>query len=250
MESECRTEHTLEEVGQQFDVTRERIRQIQVKAIRKLRHPTRSENLKPFIAPHRKFVYESQTPKGLRSRIVNTIKRSSWPITTSYLLKCLPDISKRQMMDCLREELGSKISNGVIRKISKLSNSVRLVLVLREAGRPLHLSKIRANYIGMFGTDIEFQLLGATLQRLDDVLLVQRGTYCLYEYLDLSTDDVRMVRNIAEQCLQEAGHYLSAKILLEKIRSAAKFETQELLTGRMVLEFVRILPNLALVVDL
>ena len=229
------TDHTLEEVGQQFNVTRERIRQIQVKAIRKLRHPSRSDNLKPFIAPNRKFVYESQTPKGLRSRIVNTIKRSSWPITTSYLLKCLPEISKRQLMDCLREELGSKISNGVIRKISKLSNSVRLVLVLRAAGRPLHLSEIRANYVGMFGTDIEFQLLGATLQRLDGVLLVQRGTYCLYEHLDLSTDDVRMVRNIAEQCLQEAGHYLSAKILLEKIRSAAKFETQELLTGHMVL---------------
>ena len=43
------TDHTLEEVGQQFDVTRERIRQIEAKAIRKLRHPSRSDNLKPFI---------------------------------------------------------------------------------------------------------------------------------------------------------------------------------------------------------
>ena len=40
--------HTLEEVGQQFDVTRERIRQIEVKAIRKLRHVTRSSKLKGF----------------------------------------------------------------------------------------------------------------------------------------------------------------------------------------------------------
>ncbi len=43
------TDHTLEEVGQQFDVTRERIRQIEAKAIRKLRHPSRSENLKSFV---------------------------------------------------------------------------------------------------------------------------------------------------------------------------------------------------------
>lgn len=43
------TDHTLEEVGQQFDVTRERIRQIEAKAIRKLRHPSRCDNLKPFI---------------------------------------------------------------------------------------------------------------------------------------------------------------------------------------------------------
>ncbi len=42
-------DHTLEEVGQQFDVTRERIRQIEAKALRKLRHPTRSRKLKSFV---------------------------------------------------------------------------------------------------------------------------------------------------------------------------------------------------------
>lgn len=46
---EMNTDHTLEEVGKQFDVTRERIRQIEAKALRKLRHPTRSERLKSFI---------------------------------------------------------------------------------------------------------------------------------------------------------------------------------------------------------
>mgnify|MGYP000008667926 FL=1 len=43
------TDHTLEEVGKQFDVTRERIRQIEAKALRKLRHPTRSDHLKTFL---------------------------------------------------------------------------------------------------------------------------------------------------------------------------------------------------------
>ena len=42
------SEHTLEEVGQQFQVTRERIRQIEGKALRKLRHPSRSSRLRPF----------------------------------------------------------------------------------------------------------------------------------------------------------------------------------------------------------
>ncbi|TGD33406.1 RNA polymerase sigma factor RpoD, partial [Salmonella enterica subsp. enterica serovar Poona] len=41
--------HTLEEVGKQFDVTRERIRQIEAKALRKLRHPSRSEVLRSFL---------------------------------------------------------------------------------------------------------------------------------------------------------------------------------------------------------
>ena len=44
------TDHTLEEVGKQFDVTRERIRQIEAKALRKLRHPTRSDQLRSFLA--------------------------------------------------------------------------------------------------------------------------------------------------------------------------------------------------------
>lgn len=43
------TDHTLEEVGRQFDVTRERIRQIEAKALRKLRHPTRSDRLRSFL---------------------------------------------------------------------------------------------------------------------------------------------------------------------------------------------------------
>jgi len=44
-----RTDHTLEEVGWRFAVTRERIRQIEAKALRKLRHPSRSRRLRPFV---------------------------------------------------------------------------------------------------------------------------------------------------------------------------------------------------------
>ena len=43
------TDHTLEEVGKQFDVTRERIRQIEAKALRRLRHPSRSTQLLTFL---------------------------------------------------------------------------------------------------------------------------------------------------------------------------------------------------------
>lgn len=43
------TEHTLEEIGKQFDVNRERIRQIEARALRKLRHPSRAHNIKSFI---------------------------------------------------------------------------------------------------------------------------------------------------------------------------------------------------------
>ncbi len=51
---EMQSDHTLEEVGKQFDVTRERIRQIETKALRKLRHPSRADKLKSFIVPDNK----------------------------------------------------------------------------------------------------------------------------------------------------------------------------------------------------
>ena len=48
------SDHTLEEVGQQFSVTRERIRQIEAKALRKLKHPSRSKKLKSFLTINNK----------------------------------------------------------------------------------------------------------------------------------------------------------------------------------------------------
>ena len=49
---EMSNDHTLEEVGKQFDVTRERIRQIEAKAMSKLRQPSRSDKLKTFLTTH------------------------------------------------------------------------------------------------------------------------------------------------------------------------------------------------------
>ena len=65
---EMNTDHTLEEVGKQFDVTRERIRQIEAKALRKLRHPSRSEKLRSFL--------EGEAD---RERIAATTKRPGNP---------------------------------------------------------------------------------------------------------------------------------------------------------------------------
>ncbi len=54
------SEHTLEEVGKDFSVTRERIRQIEVKALRKLRHPSRSKKLRAFFEKEFGLDFEDQ----------------------------------------------------------------------------------------------------------------------------------------------------------------------------------------------
>jgi DNA-binding CsgD family transcriptional regulator len=61
---EMNTDHTLEEVGKQFDVTRERIRQIEAKALRKLRHPSRSESAAQLPRPSALQIGVSQPFSG------------------------------------------------------------------------------------------------------------------------------------------------------------------------------------------
>ena len=64
------TDHTLEEVGQQFSVTRERIRQIEAKALRKLKHPSRSRKLRDE---------RTVAPPGVARRAVARLWSEAWP---------------------------------------------------------------------------------------------------------------------------------------------------------------------------
>ena len=73
---EMNTDHTLEEVGKQFDVTRERIRQIEAKALRKLRHPARSERLRFSFVGHWWGILPQQSTNPSN----NKISRSFHPV--------------------------------------------------------------------------------------------------------------------------------------------------------------------------
>ena len=78
---EMNTDHTLEEVGKQFDVTRERIRQIEAKALRKLRHPSRSEKLRSFLEGEIIFL---SSPRRRGPSIV--LKRNAPPFAGRFAL--------------------------------------------------------------------------------------------------------------------------------------------------------------------
>jgi len=99
---EMNTDQTLEEVGKQFDVTRERIRQIEAKALRKLRHPSRADKLRSFLEPHDLKTQSSNSKKTefisfaeirdssvIKSSSLTTVIKNSQPkpnvITTNTL---------------------------------------------------------------------------------------------------------------------------------------------------------------------
>jgi RNA polymerase primary sigma factor len=98
------TDHTLEEVGQQFSVTRERIRQIEAKALRKLKHPSRSRVLRSFLdncmnpalpsAPHR-HVQPGSHDCCCRARQRWTTHADSWAPTNLQKLRPLPEPNLR-----------------------------------------------------------------------------------------------------------------------------------------------------------
>ena len=75
---EMNTDHTLEEVGKQFDVTRERIRQIEAKALRKLRHPSRSEQAAQLPRP--RGITATRDRRGPRERPFSFTLRASGPV--------------------------------------------------------------------------------------------------------------------------------------------------------------------------
>ena len=183
----------------------------------------------------RKWAAERNRQTGnIRKRIKCSIRSSPWPVTIAYLCAQMPDYSPAKLAKYLHREFNAKIKDGVIKYIEKLPSSTRLILVLREARRALHLRAIRAAHRRLFGSDMSEHAAGAVLQRLEEVLIVERGTYDLYENLSLDAATVQKIRDLAVARLDETGHFLSAKLLRRKIISDLPAEVAHYLTPYMV----------------
>jgi hypothetical protein len=285
-----RTENeTLEEIAEGYGVTRERIRQIEVKALRRCRIPSDQWAFRKFLETQQNGILSAISCGGLlvslddvagwknavtglqrlaidvlyddfeswldtildvvrrdgqragwfvpniepakrqkiehwirentagtarlRHRITDFVRRSRWPVTISSLHENMPDMSDQRLVNCLRDELEAEVKNGVVTSITHLPSSTRLILVLRDAGRPLHTSEVRARHNKMFGFDISEHAASSLLQRLEEALIVERGTYGLYENLSLKSEEIQTVRDASISILRETGFFLSAKIL-------------------------------------
>lgn len=266
---------TLEQIASSYDVTRERIRQIEKKAKQKL---TTRRTIKILIGAleqegslenlfkNRKIVSEEQisavsklltaeerlavdlaygdlrsfldaesvrTEAGwvqeqdlllmshepedlsgsLRQRIVSAIRDQHLPIRLSQIESMLPDYPLSEIKAELSGRFDATFDGDIVELAARLPMSIRCVLILREAGHAMHCDEVRARMHEIFAKDESIHHIGSTLARLEEVLIVERGTYDLYENLSLSDIDLEDIRHRTLRHLENIGGFVSAKVL-------------------------------------
>lgn len=266
---------TLEQVATSYDVTRERIRQIEKKAKQKLETNRKKkilvvaleqEGALEKLFKNRKIVSEEQiitvsrtltaeerlavdlaygdlksfldtesvrTEAGwvqeqdlllmshepedlagsLRQRIVSAIWGLNLPIRLSEISSSLPDYPLSEIKNEMAEKLSATFQGDLVVAAPRLPSSVRCVLILREAGHAMHCEEIRARMHELFGKDESIGQIGNTLAGLEEALIVERGTYDLYENLSLTDNDVEEIRDRTLRHLESVGGFVSAKVL-------------------------------------
>ncbi|WP_417246779.1 sigma factor-like helix-turn-helix DNA-binding protein [Celeribacter sp.] len=270
---------TLEQVASDYDVTRERIRQIEKKAKQKLETKRtkkiligalEQEGSLEKLFKNRKIVSDEQvsavsnlltaqerlavdlafgdmrsfldaesvrTEAGwvqeqdlllmshepeelagsLRQRIILAIRDQQLPIRLSQIATSLPDYPPSEIKAELEERLGATLQGDTVVAAPKLPSSVRCVLILKEAGHAMHCEEIRARMHELFGKDESIGQIGNTLAGLEEALIVERGTYDLYENLSLTDDEIEEIRERTLDHLSSVGGYVSAKVLFSDL---------------------------------
>lgn len=270
---------TLERISGDHGVTRERIRQIEAKALRKMRNKKvikalsaalEAEDTIELIFSSRKIITDEQigsaakslTPGerlaidisyggvkqflesesvqteagwilerymlelpeepeifagSVRQRLVDAVLKKSLPIRVSSVAEHFPDLTLDGIRAELVDSFEATIEDDLITSAPRLPASARYILILRKAGHALHCKEIRALNHEVFGKDDSIQQIGSVLGGLEEALIVARGTYNLYENLNLSEEDIDTIRNTAYDALTVRGEFVSVKILFSEL---------------------------------
>ena len=158
--------------------------------------------------------HESEDLSGsLKQRIVSAIRDQQLPIRLSQIEASLPDYPISEIKGELSERFGATFDGDIVEPTASLPISVRCVLILREAGHAMHCDEVRARMYEIFFKDESIHHIGSTLARLEEVLIVERGTYDLYESLSITDNDLKEIRDRTLSHLKSVGGFVSAKVL-------------------------------------
>ena len=277
---------TLQDIARVFDITRERVRQIEAKAKRKMiagkaqqriTLAVESVNLVEKMFSKKKaisigqlhFVRESLSsyellavnlcygkiktfldhaavkiqggwvldnyvaeladrPETLigstRQRLLFAILEGSLPLSVKDIADRLIDFTEDEVHDQLTSTFSAKLKDGVVIAAPGLPPRIRYILILKSKGRSLKLAEIRAANYEIFQIDESDQQIQSTLGRIDEALMVARGTYNLYDNLSLSVHDVIEIRNRVYTHLKDQGGFVSVKVIFANLFQSVALE--------------------------
>ena len=273
---------TLEMLGSHFNVSRERIRQIEKKANRKLRHPSKalylkgvlktlkpeidmklfqefglinksySKNIFKFLSHTERFLIsvlyesfskfldsnyryidpfwmknltlsteefnsqiESQSQHKFEGFIKDAQNNCSWPVTLKEvsLRTCLSEHLLESYYKCHKKFL---VKNNQV-TLTNLRETQKIVYILREAGGPMNSVQVHERYKFLFSQDVSVRNIHAALGHAKEAVIVERGTYCLYENISLNATDFEEIKELVHEFLLKKNQYCSSKFLFKKI---------------------------------
>lgn len=150
---------------------------------------------------------------SLRDRILSALFDLTLPAELSQVVAKIPGVPSVQIEKYLQHNLGAIVLNGQISNLTEFPTTWRVRKTLKMAGRPLALKEIAALHLKLFGLAIEEHNASGALQRLEDTLIVARGTYSLYEHLPFEKGVIDQVKHFVFRRVKQAGYFVSAKIL-------------------------------------
>ena len=274
---------TLQEIADIYELTRERVRQLEVKAKKKLlagkahqllKSTTENANLVEKLFHGRKGLGENQlrfalknlnsfellaidlcfgkiwdflndnamrikggwtldvdelpaNPKifigSTRERILLAILEGALPLSIDDIADRLVDFATTDLRDELARKFDAQFKDGIIYAAPKLPSRIRYILILRSKGRSMTLSEIRTENYKIFRVDESIQHIQARLRRMNEALIVARGTYNLHENLSLTCEVVANVCDQVFEHLNEVGSFVSVKVIYKSLFQNSAF---------------------------
>ena len=153
------------------------------------------------------------------------IQSSQWPVSLARLsiFIGLPECVLKDMVGLSERFYIENLQNGTFVRPRKITTKNAVRYVLRRYQRGMSLDEIQDNCIEMFDLKISIGNIGNTLGELPDGLIVNTGTYALYEYLNITSKQLTLIRNICNQYLIDEGRYVSAFVVFNNLKKENNF---------------------------
>ena len=146
-----------------------------------------------------------------------------WPINLDDLHYKLLEIPKNYLTRYLLKKRGAEIENSVIIKLNNVPISAKVRIVLKSEKKAMHTSELTSRINSLFDEEYSEHHIGTIVNRMEEALIVGRGLYALYEYLDASDDEVENIRNEVYDFLLDEQRYISSKVIYQELFNTSKY---------------------------